>query len=105
MDWRKKERRRRHAPLPTGSEGEDLLPGRTPGPAKRVSRSELGRHIEEAIAALPPKYREIVILRETQGLSYEEIARTLEISKGTVESRLFRARERLREKLKKWMQA
>jgi len=104
MDWRKKERRRRHAPLPVGSEGEDLLPGNTPAPAKRASRSELGRHIEAAIAALPPKYQEIVILRETQGLSYEEIARTLEISKGTVESRLFRARERLREKLRKWME-
>lgn len=104
MDWRKKERRRRHAPLPEGSEGEDLLPGRGPGPATQVTRRELGDLIESAIAALPPKYHEIVVLRETQGLSYEEIAQTLGISKGTVESRLFRARERLREKLKRWTQ-
>ncbi len=47
--------------------------------------------------------REAIELRDTQGLSYEEIAQTLEISKGTVESRLFRARERLRAKLKEWM--
>lgn len=105
MDWRKKERRRRHAPLPEGSEGEDLVPGPGPGPTTELSRRELGREIETAIANLPPKYREIVVLRETQGLSYEDIATTLGISKGTVESRLFRARERLREKLKSWIQS
>ena len=105
MDWRKKERRRRHAPLPVGNEGEDLLPGKTTSPGRRVSQIELGRLIREAIAALPPKYHEIVLLRETQGLSYEDIARTLGISKGTVESRLFRARERLREKLRHWIQS
>ena len=102
MDWRKKERRRRHPPLPTGEDGEDLLPGRGASPRTEATRAELGRRIEEAIDSLPPKYHEIVVLRETQGLSYEEIARTLDISKGTVESRLFRARERLRAKLRDW---
>ena len=97
-------KRRRHAPLPTGSEGEDLLPGRGATPGRRVSQLELGRLIREAIAALPPKSHEIVLLRETQGLSYEDIARTLGISKGTVESRLFRARERLRAKLRHWIE-
>jgi RNA polymerase sigma-70 factor (ECF subfamily) len=91
--------------LPEGSEGEDLVPGSGPGPTTELSRRELGRENEAAIAGLPPKYREIVVLRETQGLSYEDIAATLGISKGTVESRLFRARERLREKLKTWIQA
>ena len=56
-----------------------------------------------AIAALPEHYHTIVVLREVQGLSYEEIAATLGISKGTVESRLFRARERLRRALEGWM--
>jgi RNA polymerase sigma-70 factor (ECF subfamily) len=103
MDWRQKEKRRRHLPLPEGPEGGERLPGRAAGPRVRAQQLELGRHIEEAVANLPPKYLEIVVLRETQGLSYEDIARTLGISKGTVESRLFRARERLRKALAKWM--
>lgn len=103
MDWRKKERLRRHGALPESPEGEDRVEARSPGPEDEAGRAELGRHIEEAIQALPPKYLEIVVLRETQGLSYEEISEVLGISKGTVESRLFRARERLRERLRPWM--
>ena len=56
-----------------------------------------------AIDELPDKYRTILILREYEGLSYEEISRTLDCSKGTVESRLFRARERLRKKMEKYL--
>jgi RNA polymerase sigma-70 factor (ECF subfamily) len=52
-----------------------------------------------ALARLPEKYRVILTLRDIQGLSYEEIARILHLSPGTVDSRLFRARKRLREKL------
>lgn len=105
MDWRKKERRRRHAPLPEGPDGAELLEGRTPGPRVRSIQRELGERIDEAIAELPPKYLEIILLRERRGLTYEEIARELGISKGTVESRLFRARERLRRRLAHWMTA
>lgn len=103
MDWRKKERRRRHAPLPEGPDGGDLLEGKAAGPRVRSMQRELGQKIDEAIQALPPKYLEIVLLRERRGLSYEEISRELGISKGTVESRLFRARERLRRQLAHWM--
>ena len=53
----------------------------------------------------PDKYHEILVMREIEGLSYEEIAKRLGMSKGTVESRLFRARERLRERLASWMEA
>jgi len=104
MDWRKKERHRRHAPLPEGEEGEDLLAGTEPGPERRTGQRELGERIAAAIEALPPKYHQILVLREVEGLSYEQIAGTLEISKGTVESRLFRARERLRDVLRPWME-
>jgi RNA polymerase sigma-70 factor, ECF subfamily len=104
MDWRKKERHRRHAPLPEGPEGEDAVPSLEAGPETAVTRRELAARIDAAIAALPDKYREILLLREIEGLSYEEISKELGMSKGTVESRLFRARERMREVLSPWMQ-
>lgn len=104
MDWCKRERYRRHAPLPATPEGEDALADETPGPRKAAHRRELAAAIDAAIASLPEHYRTMVVLREVEGLSYEEIGETLGITKGTVESRLFRARERLREKLKEWME-
>jgi len=104
MDWRKKEARRRHAPLPEGPEGEDRTRSPDDGPDARTVQRELGAIIDRAIAELPPRYHEILVLREQRGLSYEEIAAELQISKGTVESRLFRARERLRERLRPWME-
>jgi RNA polymerase sigma-70 factor, ECF subfamily len=104
MDWRKKERHRRHAPLPEGPGGEDAVPSLEAGPETAVTRRELAARIDAAIAALPDKYREILLLREIEGLSYEEISKELGMSKGTVESRLFRARERMREVLSPWMQ-
>jgi len=100
MDWRKKQARRRHAPLPEDAEGDSVVPAREPTPARRAEQRELGRLIDEAIATLSPKHHEILMLREVQGLSYEDIATTLGISKGTVESRLFRAREHLRRLLR-----
>jgi RNA polymerase sigma-70 factor (ECF subfamily) len=49
---------------------------------------------------LSSDHREVVVLRELHGLSYEEMARALGIPRGTVESRLFRARRALQERLK-----
>ena len=51
------------------------------------------------IRSLAPEFRETVLLREIEGLSYQEIADTLGIPRGTVESRLFRARAEMRKKL------
>ncbi len=103
MDWRKKESRRRHAPLPESPAGEDVVQATAAGPVARAIQRELGELIDRAVADLPDRYREILLLREMRGLSYEEISQELQISKGTVESRLFRARERLRERLRPWM--
>lgn len=52
--------------------------------------------IDRALAALPPDLRVLVVLRDVHCLTYDEIARVVKIPKGTVESRLFRARQRLR---------
>jgi DNA-directed RNA polymerase specialized sigma24 family protein len=53
--------------------------------------------VREGIQALPEPFRSILVMREYGDLSYEQLAETLEVPKGTVESRLFRARMRLRD--------
>lgn len=74
-----------------GAEGAD--------PATAAESSEQTQIILDAIDGLDSESRMVVILREVEGLSYEEIADRLGINAGTVRSRLFRARERLRERL------
>ena len=53
----------------------------------------------EAIDALPPEFREVLVLSDIEGMSYAEIAETLEMPVGTVKSRLFRARRQLQAQL------
>jgi RNA polymerase sigma-70 factor (ECF subfamily) len=55
--------------------------------------------VERALASLAQPYRTAVVLREIEGLSYEEIAQILGVSEGTVKSRLMRGRELLKRKL------
>ncbi len=55
--------------------------------------------MEEAVARLPEKYREPLVLRHASEMSYEEIADALELPLGTVKTRIFRAREALRDTL------
>jgi RNA polymerase sigma-70 factor (ECF subfamily) len=79
----------------------DALPGAAEGPDAGATRTETVRLVREAIGALPLRYREVLALREIEGLSYDEIAAVLKISIGTVESRLHRARARLKRRLEK----
>jgi RNA polymerase sigma-70 factor (ECF subfamily) len=71
--------------------------------AEELERKETARLVQECVAALEPDFREVVVLREIQGYSYEEIRDILNVPDGTVKSRLFRARELLRESLKRKM--
>ena len=64
-------------------------------PAAEVARKELRARLAEAIEKLPDNARETLLLREVEGLSYAEIATTLDIPKGTVMSRLHYARKQL----------
>jgi RNA polymerase sigma-70 factor, ECF subfamily len=68
-------------------------------PRQDLEKTERSDRFERAIASLPPKHRAVLALREIQGLSYEEIAKTLDCRRGTVMSRLFHARRLLAQKL------
>lgn len=78
-----------------GGDGKD-------GPAhpdRKVEMSELGRAIEAAVASLPPKHQMAFVLREYQGMSYEEMATAMDCNLGTVMSRLHHARKKLQDAL------
>jgi len=68
-------------------------------PTGRLLREELAAKIREAMDKLPPKHRQILVLRELEGLSYQEIADVLGISIGTVMSRLHHARKKMQHRL------
>jgi RNA polymerase sigma-70 factor (ECF subfamily) len=68
-------------------------------PDEGLIRESLRKEVREALASLPEKFRLVLTLREIDGLTYEEIGRNLKLSKGTVESRIFRARSRLKAEL------
>jgi RNA polymerase sigma-70 factor (ECF subfamily) len=72
----------------------------TSTPENEMLREEIERMVYDTIATLPEDLRTAIILREMDGMSYEEIATTMECPIGTVRSRIFRAREAIDEKLK-----
>ena len=74
-------------------------------PYNHLASKELEGKIKKAIDSLPPKFKAVLVLRVYEDLSYEEIAKTLKISMGTVMSRLFRARERMQEMLKEYKES
>ena len=79
---------------------ESLLsdsPSLTFHPGKETAQKELSKVIMDAIQSLPEQHRAVIVLREIDGLSYNEIAKSLRIRKGTVMSRLHYAREKLQE--------
>ena len=68
-----------------------------PSPEQERERSEWRTEIESVVKRLPTVYRELILLRHAQDLSYDEIAEVLNLPLGTVKNRLFRAREMMRE--------
>src|SRR5437764_12978977 len=72
-------------------------------PAAHAERGELEAALQRAITELPEERRVVVVLRDFEGLSYEEIAAALDLPLGTVRSRLHRARTDLKEKLERFL--
>ena len=84
-------------PLVIGEEdSERPIPDTAPTPEEHLDNRELGRELAAALDEVSEEHRRIVLLRDVYGLSYTEIAEVLEISEGTVKSRLSRARIALR---------
>ena len=73
---------------------------RTPEPRIEMERRELGERILAAVDELTPEHKAAIILREIEGLSYEDISKVMQCSKGTVMSRLHYARKKLQAKLR-----
>lgn len=89
-------------PLRTG-DGE-LLPDPPSGGLSaldRLERQDRQKAVQDCIAKLEPEYREVLVLRDLQEYSYEEIGSALKTREGTVKSRLFRARDAVKECLKR----
>lgn len=78
------------------------IPDKHSKPMEKCISSECERQVKKAIRGLPETFRIAIILREFQGLSYEEIANTTNSSIGTVKSRISRARMKLHEDLKNY---
>lgn len=77
------------------------VPDTAPTPEEHFENEELGKEIALGLSQLSEEHRQTILLRDVTGLSYTEIAETLDISEGTVKSRLSRARFSLREILRK----
>jgi RNA polymerase sigma-70 factor (ECF subfamily) len=73
--------------------------------SERLETEELHAHLHAALKQLDPKYRELIVLRDLEGLSYGEIARIQKLDEKLVKSRLYQARQALAEKMQKYTEA
>jgi RNA polymerase sigma-70 factor, ECF subfamily len=95
---------RREAELHFALEADDtesaLVPQATEAdPFDVVRRGQLSERIQHALDLLPPYHRGVILMREVEGMSYEEMAEAMQVSKGTIMSRLFHARKKLQRAL------
>jgi RNA polymerase sigma-70 factor (ECF subfamily) len=78
---------------------ESIPDAKEADPYEQVKEKELGERIRAALAELTPAHKAVILLREVEGLSYEEISEVLQCSRGTVMSRLHYARKKLQSRL------
>jgi RNA polymerase sigma-70 factor (ECF subfamily) len=108
IDFQRRERRRPTVGLEdssgTGEGYEEILKEeRLDDPYQRAEAHEVGDRVTEAINELTPDHKAVILLREVEGLSYDEISRVMQCSKGTVMSRLHYARKKLQKRLKDYL--
>ena len=108
LDVQRRRGRLERVDLEQGDEAEieaamDAPSAALAGPQRQALNAELRGRIEEALASLSENHRAILLLREVEGLSYEELSRVLAIRKGTVMSRLFHARLKMQNKLREYL--
>jgi RNA polymerase sigma-70 factor (ECF subfamily) len=82
-----------------GDDAEERIPGKEISPEAVYTDAHMDPDIEQALNALAPEFRAAVVLCDIEGLSYEEIAATLDVKLGTVRSRIHRGRTQLRQAL------
>jgi RNA polymerase sigma-70 factor (ECF subfamily) len=78
---------------------DDEEPDESPGPDRRVESEQTGRAIESALMSLTPELRSVVVLRHVMNMSYQDMGEILQVPEKTVKSRLYSARQLLREQL------
>jgi RNA polymerase sigma-70 factor, ECF subfamily len=78
----------------------DAIPSSLPGPGVNYQRTEIREQVNAALAKLSPEHRAVVVLKELEDLQYHEIAEVLNLSMGTVMSRLFYGRKKLQSMLR-----
>ena len=98
-------RENRRAPVSIYSKDDEILsePAEERNPTERLESQETQRKVQQALDLLGEADRQIILLKDLQGASYDEIADILQIPKGTVRSRLHRARLELKTKLKSFI--
>jgi len=104
IDFLRREKRRASFSMTLDDEEEARqaeVPDERWSPERELERQEAREALERGLAAVSPEHRQILLLREVEGLSYQEIALCLGLEEGTVKSRLARARTALREYLQK----
>ncbi len=109
LDIIRKQQRRQEIPIetknPSNNEGYEIpLEDPKEGPEALLKYKMVKEEIKNEILKLPIEYQGVIILRDIEGLTYDEIASVLEISEGTVKSRLNRGRKQLRKSLAELLQ-
>jgi RNA polymerase sigma-70 factor (ECF subfamily) len=103
IDFLRREKKRQGDLSLEGSEGAlcAAVPDAAPSPHGALEEKERARSLQAGLLALSPEHRQVLVLREINGLSYEEIGQALGLSPGTVKSRIARARLSLAKFLRK----